>query len=70
MKTAKQKHPATEMLPEYHFSGGMRGKYHARYKRGVNVVRLDPDVAKAFPNADSVNRSLRALARMVREAGI
>ena len=46
---------------DYDFSGAARGKHHAAYKAGSNVVVLDPDVAKAFPNATSVNRALRML---------
>jgi hypothetical protein len=46
---------------EYDFSRAVRGKHHAAYKAGSNVVVLDPDVAKAFPNATSVNRALRML---------
>ena len=53
-----------EMRAEYDFSGGQRGKYAARYAEGSNVVVLDPDVAAAFPNAESVNRALRKLARL------
>jgi len=33
-------------------------------KRFGDVVRLEPDVAEAFPNADSVNEALRSLIRM------
>jgi hypothetical protein len=36
-----------EMLPEYDFSKGVRGKHHLAYKAGTNVVFLDPDVAAA-----------------------
>ena len=32
-----------------------------------DVVRLEPDVAEAFPNADSVNESLRAPIRLSRD---
>jgi hypothetical protein len=38
---------------------GTRGKYYAAYKEGTNVVLLDPDVAKAFPDSKSVNQALR-----------
>ena len=55
-----------EMKPEYDFSGGTRGKFARRYARGTNVVVLDPDVARAFPNAAAVNQSLRALRDLVR----
>ena len=53
---------ADEILPQYDFRGGVRGKYAARYAEGTNVVLLDPDVAAAFPNAQSVNTALRTLA--------
>ena len=51
-----------ELREEYDFSGGVRGKYAARYAEGSNVIVLDPDVAKVFPDAPSVNRALRRLA--------
>ena len=54
------------MQEEYDFSSGVRGKYARRHAKGTNVVVLDPDVARAFPNAEAVNRSLRALAQIVR----
>jgi hypothetical protein len=50
-----------EMRPEYDFSGGVRGKYAAAWRRGTNVVLLDADVARAFPDSRSVNDALRAL---------
>lgn len=55
-----------EMREEYDFSGGVRGKYAERYARGTNLVRLDPDVAEVFPNAEAVNEALRALAGVIR----
>ena len=48
-----------DMLPEYDFSDGVRGKYAKRYAQGTNVVLLEPDVAAAFPTAEAVNRALR-----------
>lgn len=53
-----------ELRPEYDFSNmadGVRGKYVERYRKGTNVVLLDPDVAKAFPTNASVNEALRLL---------
>ena len=50
------------LLREYDFSRGVRGKYARRYTRGTNVVVLEPDVARAFPNSRAVNRALRSLA--------
>jgi hypothetical protein len=54
------------MQPEYDFSGAARGKYARRYAQGTNVVVLEPDVAKAFPDAEAVNSSLRALVRIIK----
>jgi hypothetical protein len=54
-----------EMLDEYDFSGGVRGKYAARFARGSNVVVLDPDVAQVFSDSESVNRALRALVGII-----
>jgi len=45
----------------------VRGKYARRYAQGTNVVVLQPDVARVFPNAEAVNESLRALAWIIRK---
>lgn len=53
-----------ELRPEYdfaHMEGGVRGKYIERYQTGTNLVRLDPDVAQAFPSDEAVNEALRML---------
>lgn len=55
-----------DMRPEYDFSGGTRGKYAKRYTEGTNVIVLDADLADVFPNGESVNRTLRALAEIIR----
>ncbi|MBI4730404.1 MAG: hypothetical protein HY775_13045 [Acidobacteria bacterium] len=55
------------MRPEYGFdySTAVRGKYYRRLlKEGANVVVLDPDVAKAFRDSETVNEALRSLLRM------
>ena len=51
-----------EMLPEYDFSEGVRGKYAKRFHQASNVVVLEPDVAERFPNSEAVNQALRTLA--------
>ena len=51
---------------EYDFRSGVRGKYAKRYAQGTNLVPLEPDVAKIFTSAQSVNESLRALAGIIR----
>lgn len=47
------------MRDNYDFSKGTRGKYAKRYADGTNVVLLDPEVAKAFPTSEAVNKALR-----------
>lgn len=54
----KAMQPDSDMLDEYDFSAGARGKYAERYASGTNVV-LDPDVAAAFPSERAVNEALR-----------
>jgi hypothetical protein len=56
-----------DMLDEYDFSVGVRGKYAQAYASGTNVVLLEPDVAEIFPDAESVNAALRILADLVRQ---
>lgn len=46
---------------EYDFANGIRGKYARRFAEGSNVVILDPDVARRFPDSASVNAALRRL---------
>ena len=55
---------SSEMRPEYNFdySKAVRGKYYKRIlEENANVVVLEPDVAKAFPNSASVNDALRVV---------
>ena len=56
-----------DMLPEYDFSKGVRGKHYLAYKAGTNVVFLDPDVAEAFADSASVNQALRLLVKLAKE---
>ena len=63
MKKATRKDK--DMRDHYDFTGGVRGKYARRYAEGSNVVVLDPDVARLFPNREAVNDTLRAVAHIV-----
>ncbi len=54
-----------DILDEYDVSEGVRGKYAERYHADKNLIRLDPDVAKIFPDAKSVNDALRTLAHII-----
>lgn len=51
-------------VPDIDFSGGIRGKYAARYAESTNIVVLSPDVAEVFPNSEAVNEALRTLVRL------
>ncbi|HXM41505.1 MAG TPA: hypothetical protein VN924_09650 [Bryobacteraceae bacterium] len=68
MKKPPSKPRTREMRAEYDFSGGVRGKYVGRYRRGVNVVLIDPELAEAFPDSKSVNDALRALVAIATRA--
>lgn len=56
-----------DMLPEYDFSNGIRGKYSKRYAKGTNVVLIEPDVFEYFPDQKSVNEALRSLANIIEQ---
>jgi hypothetical protein len=56
-----------DMLEEYDFTGGVRGKYAERYAKGSNVVVIDPDIAEYFPDHESVNESLRSLVSIIKK---
>lgn len=60
----KAKPDKETMRHHYDFSGGVRGRYAARYEQGTNVVVLAPDVAEMFPDSIAVNEALRTLVRM------
>ena len=58
-----------DLRPEYDFdfSKGERGRYYKRLlKEGSNIVVLEPDVAKAFPDSAAVNNALRSLVDLAR----
>ncbi|HEY3394367.1 MAG TPA: hypothetical protein VGK58_16760 [Lacipirellulaceae bacterium] len=85
MSKRNKKSARDEMLPEYDFSGGTRGKHARQCQRGHTVkihksdggtvvqqfkldegaVMLAPDVREYFPDADSVNRTLRTLIELI-----
>ncbi len=65
-RKSKPRAIADDIRPEYDFSRGVRGKYYESYKKGTNLVLLDPDVAKAFPDSGSVNKALRLLVNLAK----
>ena len=53
------------LRPEYSadlIRSGVRGKYASRYREGTNIVVIEPDLHKLFPDSESVNRALRQYA--------
>jgi hypothetical protein len=56
------------MREEYDFSGAVRGRYAGRFSVDDVMVKLEPDVARAFPDADAVNEALRLLLKSARRA--
>ena len=53
-----------DMRPEYDFdfSKAARGRYAGRLKAdGSNLVLVEPDLAKSFPDSASVNAALRSV---------
>lgn len=57
-----------ELRPEYDLKmllkDGVRGKYVTRYRAGTNLVLLDPDVARAFPDEAAVNQAPRLVIQL------
>jgi hypothetical protein len=56
-----------ELRPEYKrsdFGPLVRGKYAARIAAETNIVVLEPEVAKVFPNDKAVNKALRGLIKI------
>ena len=54
--------PDDDLQQEYDFRslrGVVRGKYAARYRERLRLVRLAPDVSSAFPDEQAVNEALR-----------
>ncbi len=57
-------------VPAQDWSGGdaARGRYPELAASAGELIALDPDVRRAFPNSAAVNRALRALIEIARSA--
>ncbi len=68
MKKKSKDEQNDDLRPEYDFSRllkkGVQGKYAERFREGTNLVLLAPDVAEAFPTAESVNEALRLVLQL------
>ena len=56
-----------ELRPEYDLSTLRVRKLGPGRKSFGAVIKLEPDVAGAFPNADALNEALRFLIRVTKE---
>ena len=64
MRKVSAKSMKNDLRPEYDLTklkGGVRGKFYQRARGGTNLVLVEPELAKVFPDAASVNRALRVL---------
>ena len=62
-----------ELRPEYCREGlgpNVRGTYLEAFRSGTNLVLLHPDLAKAFPTDESVNKALRSFICMDAAEGL
>jgi hypothetical protein len=67
MSNPKPMESDENMRAEYDFSNAVRGKYTDRFSQDVVMVTLEPDVAAAFPDAESVNEALRVLLKAAKK---
>jgi len=57
---------ADDLRPEYRrsdFGPMVRGKYYRQAVTALNLILIEPELVRAFPNSESVNRALRLLAK-------
>jgi hypothetical protein len=66
-KKGSKKRNAPDILPEYDFSKGVRGKHALDYAEGTNIVMLEPDVASEFRTSEGVNEALRAISKLIQK---
>jgi hypothetical protein len=64
MKKALTRRRNDDLRPEYDLAqlGPMvRGKYYRQAVAGTNLILIEPELARVFPDSESVNRALRLL---------
>jgi hypothetical protein len=63
-KNSTKKPDDYELKDEYDLSKMTilpKGRFDPKHRIGNNVIVLEPDIAKAFPNDEAVNEALRLL---------
>jgi hypothetical protein len=68
MKTVNDQDNMRSHYDREALSNGVRGKYYDEYQASHNLVRLKPEVAKAFPSEEAVNEALLALIKIAQAA--
>lgn len=66
MKKAATRRQADDLRPEYDLSKlgpPVRGKYYRQAIAGSNLILIEPELARVFPDSASVNRALRMLVK-------
>ncbi len=69
MKKASMK-MADQDIPELkhdELGKGVRGKYLKHFLQGSNVVVLQPELQKAFPSSEAVNKALASMLAFAQE---
>ena len=64
MRKASSNVMQDDLRPEYDLTKlkkGVRGKYVKQALAGTNLVLVDPELLRLFPDSESVNRALRVL---------
>lgn len=64
--TAKSDQDIPELKRE-DLGPGVRGKYLKQFTQGSNVVVLLPEIQKAFPTSEAVNKALASMLAFVQE---
>jgi hypothetical protein len=68
MKKTVKNRSTPKVQKEYDFSKGVRGKYHKRFTEGSNVVVIEAELSRIFPDSRSVNQALRSLVSIARKS--
>ena len=65
--TSKADHAIPELTREQ-LGVGVRGKYLKHFTQGSNVIVLRPEIQKAFPTSEAVNKALASMLAFTQEA--
>jgi len=73
MKKARAAKASDDLRREYDLSklGPMvRGKYYREAAAGTNLILIEPELARVFPDSESVNRALRLLVKTAEASAV